>query len=206
MSLLAIEELGDYIDSRFTRDLFRLELHQELHVGSDGDDFARYLAGEPAPEHRPWSDVIRREVAEGKFTRRVLVLDEPLTDYRRFSIEWSYLDNVRAGERCVVLPSRRGVDLGDRDFWMIDNRAVVVMHYDPDGRFVGGEPTEDPAEVARWRDVAERAWSAGDSLTEWWAAHPQYWRDRVPTPRSKSDTQTHRTPDPARSDAPSAAH
>lgn len=55
------------------------------------------LTGQPGPGHRPWADVIRRQVARGQITRRVLALSEPLTDYRRSSIEWGYLDNVAAG-------------------------------------------------------------------------------------------------------------
>ena len=68
-----------------------------LDVPQDAGRLERYLTGQPGPGHRPWADVIRRQVARGQITRRVLALSEPLTDYRRSSIEWGYLDNVAAG-------------------------------------------------------------------------------------------------------------
>ena len=72
--MLNADQLGEYIASRHKADLFRLETRDVLNVPQDAGRLERYLNGEPGPGHRPWADVIRRQVAEGQITRRVLAL------------------------------------------------------------------------------------------------------------------------------------
>jgi len=52
--MLDEQELGDYIDSRFTRVLFRLETLDLYDVASNDDEYQRYLSGEvkPNPERK----------------------------------------------------------------------------------------------------------------------------------------------------------
>lgn len=204
---MSVQQVGEYIDAHFVRDLFRLETRDVLDVPGDNGLVRDYLAGQPMPEH-PWADAVRREVADGKITRRVLALTEPLTDYRRMSIEWQYLRNVAAGERCRLInradPAATAV--GELDFWMIEHQHVLVMHYDQAGRFTGASPVTDPGEIRQWQDRARLAWDLGADLATWWDQHPQYQRDRrdggstghVPTPRSHDDPQSDRTDDTAR--------
>ncbi|GAB3158561.1 hypothetical protein GCM10027059_03530 [Myceligenerans halotolerans] len=184
--MLSADELGEFITSRHETDLFRLETRDVLNVPQDADRLQRYLNGEPGPGHRPWADVIRKQVAQGQITRRVLALTEPLTDYRRSSIEWGYLDNVAAGERCRVVSKSDTPEVGAQDFWVVERRHVLLMHYDNEGRFVGAEPVNDEQAVGHWTAIADLAWDAGTDLVTWWDEHPQYWRDsRDPTPRSE---------------------
>lgn len=202
--MLTRAQLGEFIDSRFTSDLFRLETHDVLTVPADEGLVQRYLAGESTPEHK-WANIVRGEVAHGKITRRVLTLTEPLTDYRRMSIEWQYLRNVAAGERCRVIERAKDPGAGSQDFWMIEGRWVLLMHYsESEGLFIGADLVDDPAEVGRWRDIAALAWDAGTDLPDWWSRHPQYWRDpRMPIPRITDDTTQEGTSDAARQSAPS---
>jgi hypothetical protein len=39
-----------YIDRQFTTEPFRLQTRDRYDVSSDGDDFHRYVAGEPRPD------------------------------------------------------------------------------------------------------------------------------------------------------------
>lgn len=184
--MLNADQLGEYIASRHKTDLFRLETRDVLNVPQDAGRLERYLNGEPGPGHRPWADVIRQQVARGQITRRVLALGEPLTDYRRCSIEWGYLDNVAAGEQCRVVDRPATPGVGSQDFWLIDRRHVVLMHYDDEGRFVGADPVDDEQVVGHWAAIADLAWDSGADLATWWDAHRQYWREfHVPTPRSE---------------------
>ncbi len=43
------DQLGEFIDQHFTRDLFRLETRERYNVESDGEDLRRYLRGESNP-------------------------------------------------------------------------------------------------------------------------------------------------------------
>ncbi|QXV63508.1 DUF6879 family protein [Amycolatopsis sp. TNS106] len=181
--MLDEEQLGDYIDARFTRRLFRLETHDFLDVGSDGDDFQRYLAGQPGPDmarKNAWLDVLRSEVAQGKYTYRVHVVRSPLTDYLRFDFEWGYVHNEEAGERIGILDlAERDApsELINHDFWLIDDEHLVLMHYDDRGRFTGAEPVDDVNELARYQACAQAAWSAAQPFGDYWRGHPDAWRD-----------------------------
>jgi hypothetical protein len=127
-------ELGRYIDERLTRSAFRLELLDSYEVKDDGDDFARYLRGEPDPtpeRKQPWLDRLRREHDAGILNQRVHVLSTPLTDSLRYECEWGYQPNADAGEdiRIVDLtehPAPHGIV--DHDFWLIDDRHAIRMH------------------------------------------------------------------------------
>lgn len=179
--MLDEEQLGAYIDSRFTATLFRLETLDRYDVGSNGDDYERYLAGEPGPtmsRKGPWLEHIRGEVARGLYTNRVHVVRGPLTDYLRFEFEWGYVYNAEAGERIRILDlaeQPRPDGLLDEDFWLIDDRDVVRMSYDADGHYLGAEPVPE-ADRPRYTAAAAAAWTAGVDFTDYWANHPHYHR------------------------------
>jgi hypothetical protein len=178
-------ELGEFIDAHFTSELFRLETLDRYHVGSDGDDLARYLAGEPGPDMSrkgAWMEVIRGEVARGLNTYRVHVVTGPLSDYLRFECEWGYTYNAQAGEHIRILDlaeQPRPDGLVDEDFWLISGPPdrVARMRYDPQGRFLVADAVDD-AETDRYRRAREAAWEASVPFAVYWASHPQYRRDR----------------------------
>jgi hypothetical protein len=158
----------------------RLEVLDRYDVASDGGDFARYLAGEDAPDparKKPWLDELRRDTASGRVWRWVHVVRGPLSDYLRFGLEWGYIPNTEAGAQVRIL------DLAERpepvglimdDFWLFDDGAVLVMHYDDDGRFTGAEPVEDNG---RYRKALQVAWQAAEPVSAYWRSHPQYHRN-----------------------------
>jgi len=176
--MLDEQELGDYIDSHFTRVLFRLETLDLYDVASNGEEYHRYVAGEvkPNPERKkPWMEHIRGEVARGLHTYRVHVVRSPLNDYLRFECEWGYVYNARAGEHIRIL------DLADRrlpgslvhagDYMVIDDNTVVRMHYTDGGAFVGAHVVnQDPAVFVALRDVM---WDVAEPFTSWWARHTE---------------------------------
>jgi hypothetical protein len=176
-------QLGEYIDSRFTTTLFRLEVLDRYDVGTDGGDLARYLAGEPGPDMRrkgPWMDTIRAEVARGLHTYRVHVVRGPLTGYLKFEFEWGYKFNAAAGEHIRILDltaQPRPPALVDEDFWLIGDSDAVLMRYDPAGRFLGAEVAA-ARDVPKYQAAKAAAWEAAVPFDTWWDAHPQYHRDR----------------------------
>ncbi|MGH3824952.1 MAG: DUF6879 family protein [Pseudonocardiaceae bacterium] len=180
--MLDEQELGDYIDRRFTRVLFRLETLDLYDVASDRDEYRRYVAGEmkPDPERKkPWMEVICSEVARGLHTYRVHVVRSPLNDYLRFECEWGYVYNAQAGEhiRILDLAERpRPADLLDEDFWLIDEREVLRMHYSEDGQYVGAEVAPEEM-LSRYLACKDAAWSGAVDFADYWKEHPGYWRD-----------------------------
>jgi hypothetical protein len=159
-------------------DLFRLETLDYYAVPSDGGDFHRYLAGEDVPDQArkdAWHDRLRGERERGVYRHRVYVAREPLSPYARFECEWGHALNADLEEIRVLPHSRipQGVDLAD--WWMVDRRDVLLMHYDSEGRFTGAEPAAS-AETGRYLAARTAAWEAAEPFTAWWAAHPQYHR------------------------------
>ena len=127
---------------RFEHTCFRLETLQRYEEPGEADAVQSFLARqEPViyPDKAAW----------------LAVVSEPLTDYLRFEIGWSYRLNADAGEDIRI--SRAAAALPRDDYWLFDSRAMARLHYDGDGRLTGVELTDDPAAVVQagyWRDVA----------------------------------------------------
>jgi hypothetical protein len=179
--MLNEQELGEFIDANFTSTLFRLETLDRYDVSSEADDYRRYLGGQPGPlDKQAWMDVIRGEVARGLHTYRVHVVRSPLTDYLRYEFEWNYVFNAEAGEHIRIIDTaeqRKPDEVPHEDFWLIGDEHLVLMHYDPEGRFLGAS-LGAPEIVPRYIAVRDAAWSAGIDFTVYWRRHPQYHRDR----------------------------
>lgn len=180
--MLDEQELGEFFASHFTRTAFRLELLPEYAVGSDGGDYQRWLDGAPEPtweRKNAWLDVLREDTAAGRANSRVKVMSQAVTDYERYACEWGYALNVQAGEDVRILDLAEnhlpGPLMHVRDFWLLDDEAVIVMHYDEHGRFLGGEPTHNVSRYQRARDLAV---SASEPFEQWWARHPELHRTR----------------------------
>jgi hypothetical protein len=182
MMVLNEDQLGEFIDTHFTDDLFRLEKLENYELGSDGGDFRRYLQGEarPTAEGRgAWLERLRGEEAAGRHSRRVHVVKPPLGEYLRYECEWGYVYNAAAGEEIRIF------DLGAADwprdlretpdFFLIDDRYALLMDYDERGRFVGATVGTDQ-QLASCRRIRDLVWQAATPFEEWWKAHPEYHR------------------------------
>lgn len=175
-------ELGAFMREHFTRSAFRLETLQTYEVASDGSDFARYLAGEPSPSperKEPFLARLREESARGLYRHRVRVVTYPVSDYTKFEAEWGYLPNSQAGEDIRILDlSERTlpVDVIGDDFWLVDNKHAVCMHYGMSGELLGA--TVEPDAVRVCREVRDVMWAAAEPFADWWGRHQELHRDR----------------------------
>jgi hypothetical protein len=179
--MLNVAELGEYFDSRLRESAFRLELLDRYDVESDGGDFERYVRGEPGPDaerKQPWLDELRRERQAGILRHRVHMLTRPLTDYLRYECEWGYVPNAEAGEVIKILDvseKEPPAGLVDHDFWLIDDRYAIRMHYDEGCRYVGAEPADE--HLAAYQHARDVAIAAAEPFDAWWARHPEEWRE-----------------------------
>ncbi|WP_239028279.1 DUF6879 family protein [Pseudonocardia acidicola] len=176
-------ELRDFIKEHFTETAFRLEVLQQYEVASDGNDFGRYLRGEPAPtleRKGPWLQRLRNERARGLYRHRVRIVTAPVTDYTRFECEWGYAPNAEAGEdiRILDLAERDWPELAPgvhQDFWLLDNEHALSMHYGPTGEFLGA--TAEHNLLPAFRDARDLLWDTAEPFTEWWPRHIELHRD-----------------------------
>jgi len=56
-------------------------------------------------------------------------------------------------------------------------QVVLRFHYDDVGQFLGADPIDDPGQVAEHARYRDAALAAAVPFPEYWAAHPQYWRE-----------------------------
>ncbi|SRR5690606_35734939 len=166
-----IETLGDEFTSlfrSFEHTAFRLETLQVYAVDYETEPIRQFLAGAPMPDDPSkdeWCGLIRDAVTAGKIMSRVHVVIEPLTDYLRYEIGWSYPPNVEAGEDIRILPLADERDWpGDLpygyDFWLFDSRDLWVMAYGDGGEFLYAEHIDEPAEIVRHNHIRDAAMHA----------------------------------------------
>jgi hypothetical protein len=152
----------DALFTSFEHTAYRLEALQAYDVSYEVEPYQAFLAGYPQPRDLAkdqWISMIRDAVQAGKVFQRVHVVVEPLTDYLRYELGWSYPPNVDVGEDIRILPTQPGSwpSLPRHDYWLFDSRDLWVMEYAEDGAFRWIEQISDPAEIVRhacWRDAA----------------------------------------------------
>ncbi|WP_033349453.1 DUF6879 family protein [Kitasatospora aureofaciens] len=142
-------------------------LHLEMRDGYMRDDpmFIAWQAGhrddpeDRASWWRPWLDVMAQTVERGVTVRRARIISEPVSEYIRFEHDITFT-NVAAGEEVRWLPRRLATDLAlpGNDFWLLDNRQLLVIHFSGDGDVTGRELLDDPAVVSLCAKAFEAVW------------------------------------------------
>ena len=170
------DDLEQFFDDHFKKSLFRLEVLDFYEP--DNEEFQRYLRGDSGPNmerKQAWLDYIATEVNAGHPMRRVHIVRSPLNEYLQFACEWGYTHNAQAGEQIRILdlankPANEAIVF--EDFWIIDDKIVLVMHYDDNGVFVKGEVLPEE-EASRYYLAQDAAWADGEPFSQYWENHPQ---------------------------------
>ncbi len=154
----------------FQQSAWRWEQQPQYHLGYERLQFDLFLAGTPESpldndELGAWMRQVAGHVAAGRTVGRVRVVESPPTDYQRW-MQWMDRWNREAGEdiRYLTRQAARAASIipaiGDTDWWLFDDRRLVLMHHDSEGRRVKAEALEDEPEVEqaiRWRALAVAA-------------------------------------------------
>ncbi|EFL14766.1 DUF6879 family protein [Streptomyces sp. C] len=132
---------------------------------------SRDLPEDNDPEMRPWLKWVRKATDRGVVIRRARVFSVPESDYLRFEHHVSDA-NVRAGEQIKWLPRRHATDIAfpGNDFWVFDNRTVLVLHFDGNGEPAPGEwleMTEDPTVLKLCTSAFEAVWDRATPHSEY---------------------------------------
>ncbi|MGH4021159.1 MAG: DUF6879 family protein [Pseudonocardiaceae bacterium] len=170
-----------FCDSRYS--IFRLETLQSYRSPSEAPQLEAFLAGRQrpiTPGEREWVELVRDRSREGCVMQRVHVVTEPISDYMRFELAWSYPPHVAAGEDVRIIPVTEGgpwpADLPHRDFWFFDSSALFDMHYDPEGAWLGVEPVTDPARIVAACLARDAALHHATPWADYITARPQLAR------------------------------
>jgi hypothetical protein len=169
---------------------FRLEALPAYDVSAESRDLRAYLTGEPfhkSEAGQAFHEWVRSQVEAGVTWHRVRVVRGPLSDYERWEFEWGYTWTEQYGHHTFVLDLTevsQPPELPNYDWWMLDERLVLRFHYSDTGEFIGADRIDDPAEVAAHAGYRDAAVEASTPFPEYWAAHPQYWRENWLASRS----------------------
>lgn len=148
-------------------DAFRMEGERSYRTSpAEAEALAGFLAGKPEPpsaypEWQSWLDQVCAWTSVGKTIARVRIIDDPPTDYQRWSLLWCARWHRQAGENIVYLSRQMADDLGipRGDWWMFDHQHLVLIAFSATGEVAGKTLVTDPAVIARyrsWRSVAIR--------------------------------------------------
>jgi hypothetical protein len=122
---------------------------------------AKWAAGEPDELAwlSDWCADMKTFTAEGKSVRRVSIVSEPLSDYQR----WSYSIRgpmVDAGEDIRWLPRRlvSSTALPGNDFFLLDRRLVIFLHYAGNGTNTDFTTSTDPHDIELCSAAFDSVW------------------------------------------------
>lgn len=143
----------------------RTALHLEMRDRYATSDPA-YRAWQADPSIDPlafygfWPTLLDEVVARGVVVCRVRIVSEPISDYIRFEYDITEALNIAAGEDVRWLPRRRASDLclPGNDFWLFDDRLVLLNHFSGEGESAGHEVSDNPGLVRRCLRSFAGAW------------------------------------------------
>lgn len=146
---------------RFDRESVHLEMRDAYGTEVELPRMAAWAAGVPDDYEwlQPWCDDLRKFVADGKSVRRARIVSEPLSTYR----QWSYHNAtvmVDAGEDIRWVPRRlvSSIPLPGNDFFMLDERFVIFLHYTGNGLNTDFVTSTDPHDIDLCRTAFEAVW------------------------------------------------
>ena len=131
--------------------------------------FARFERGEPLPEwtaeNNPWHRLVAHHCAAGGEMRRVHLVGEPLSAFKRFELA-TQLANLTVGEDIRVAPLQqvRPIGMITYDFWTFDGRYALVLGYDSADNLTDTNDAEDSGPYRRW---LSHVYEAGIPLAEY---------------------------------------
>lgn len=100
---------------------------------------------DPLVWYGSWLGLLGDVLARGVIVRRARIISEPVSEYVRFEYDITAALNLAAGEEVRWLPRRRASDLTlpGNDFWLFDDRLVMVNYFSGDGESAGHEIRDD---------------------------------------------------------------
>jgi len=128
------------------KDIFRLEALPIYNVTEDFDLFRKWEKGKLNInlDFKKWLKNIKTTKSKGIRIRRVRVVQPRISDYLKYEIDvWKR--TTKKGEEVYFIKSDDYTNLKKlfnfefKDFWMFDNKVLLIFHYSKNGNFVKEE-------------------------------------------------------------------
>ncbi|WP_144124114.1 DUF6879 family protein [Catellatospora sichuanensis] len=128
-----------------------------LHAWREGH---RPDLSSPEPWWLNWHQLLQPAVERGVRVRRARVVSEPISEYIRYEYDVTSVMNIAAGELVRWLPRSNATDLllPGNDYWVFDDHAVQVIHFNGVGTVVEREVSTDSRLIAQCQSAFEAVW------------------------------------------------
>lgn len=160
MALLTDDEFEELLTG-FTREAAHLETRDSYGTEVELPHMAKWAAGEHDDLEwlQDWCTTLRQHREAGRAVRRARVVSEPLSEYQ----QWSYSvaqPMVDAGEDIRWVPRRlvSGIAFPGNDFYLLDDRLVVFLHYAGNGTTTAKITSTSPDVVRLCRSAFDAVW------------------------------------------------
>ena len=176
---------GDFFErfvKTFDSEMFRLEV-RDYYSGSD-KEVAAFKSGDLlnagyGGEMGTWETNLKSKVSEGKRCVRAHIVSEKLSDYLKWEIHWAYKYTAALGEKIRIVPEAVLGELSQNpliseDFQLLDNQHLVLVQYEPNGRYTGHYLVDDQKAVEHARDVRDQIMTLGTPVL---SNFQEYWSD-----------------------------
>ena len=145
------------------RSVFRLEAIPVYKVPEDLILFEKWKQGrlELDARSKEWLKNLKKTSQRGVKIQRVRVVPLPLSDYIRYEIDF-WKNSVKCGEEILSLKSKdygkiiKNLDFTPKDFWMFDDKALIIFLYDSRGDFVREESIPNKATIKRYAELKRK--------------------------------------------------
>lgn len=161
------------------KEVFRLEFRQVYSVEADLQEFEKWKRSEQTaaddPSNQYWCEL--RDLRDrGIESRRVRVIDFPISDYLRYEIDF-YRGSSEQGEEILFIERAPTIDCMQstavtQDYWLFDRSTVLLWKYDKRGQRDGQDEATNPVSVAPYRELRDCLVRHALPMSEFMARYP----------------------------------
>ncbi len=146
-----------------TKNIFRLEAIPEYNVPEDLIAFEKWKRKKSDLDEasKKWLENLDKTKERGVKMQRVRVVQLPLSDYVKYEMNfWKH--SIRNEEEILFLLENeyrkaiQTLNFKPRDFWMFDDKVLIIFHYDETGDFVKEESITDEKTIKNYLGLKQK--------------------------------------------------
>jgi hypothetical protein len=146
--MVKLQQMLDNWD-KAEKSVFRLESIPEYNIPGDIELFEKWKKGKlKINKNDSWFNRLRNTKEKGISMQRVRIVPLPILDYIKYEMEFWKISR-ECGEVFLFLEEskydqiKEGLNFNPEDFWMFDDKNLVIFHYDETENLVSEEVVED---------------------------------------------------------------
>ncbi len=145
------------------RNIFRLEAIPEYGVPEDLALFEKWKQGklELDEASKEYLEKLKKTKGRGVEMQRVRIVPLPISEYIEYEIDfWEH--SIQNGEEILFLEENeyqnliKNLNFEPRDFWMFDDKVLIIFYYDSKGGFLREEAIQTDKTIKQYKDLKKK--------------------------------------------------